>query len=185
MERDASGGSSDRSVWILRGAVVAVALVAAAISWAVTREDDPPAEAEAQSRVVDEVQLVEASAELGQPIYWSGPIAGTAPELEEVGEGGVRVRYAPEDEAGEAPAEVLTIGSYPLPDPAQALERFAARPGTVARRAQDGSQVFYDEDAPNSVYFADPSGGVQVEVYSPSAEEALQLALSGDVEPVK
>ncbi|HEU5106109.1 MAG TPA: hypothetical protein VFU11_09730 [Solirubrobacterales bacterium] len=174
---------SSGQVWMLRGAVLAVALLAAVIAWAATGDDDAsPAAAEPAARVAGEEELVDASALLGQPIYWAGPVAATTIELEEL-EDGVRVKYV-----GEDGSETLTVASYPLPDPAGALRQFAAQSGTVAREAEDGTKVFYDKNAPNSVYFADPADpadGVQVEVYAPSPALALKTALSGSVEPVK
>lgn len=178
-------GARDR-VWLLRGAVIAVALVVALIAWAATRGDDgdgSSSQAEAGARVVSEAELAEAAKALGQPVYWAGPVEGTELELEELGEGGVRVRYVPEGEEGAT--EALAIGSYPLADPVGALEAFAARPGAIVRNGEGGQQVFSSTEAPNSVYFADPAGGVQVEVYAPTPEEAMDLALSGDVEPVE
>lgn len=175
------GNLSSGQVWMLRAAVLAVALLAAVIAWAATGDDDDasPAAAEPAARVVSEEELVEAGALLGQPIYWAGPVAATTVELEEL-EDGVRVKYV-----GEDGGETLTVASYPLPDPAGALRRFAAQPGTVAREAPNGTKVFYAKDAPSSIYFADPAGGVQVEVYAPSPALALKTALSGSVEPVK
>jgi hypothetical protein len=175
------GDASAARVWPLRIAVLTVALLAALISWAATRDGDEgsPAAAESASRQVSEEELVEAGALLGQPIFWAGPLAGTTLELEEL-EDGVRVKYVRED-GGEA----LTVSSYALPDPVGDLKRFAAQPGAVAREARGGTEVFYAEDAPNSVYFADPTAGVQVEVYAPSPAVALQTALSGGVERVK
>jgi hypothetical protein len=172
---------SSRQVWMLRATVLAVALLAAVIAWVATRDGDDasPAPAEPVARVASEEELADASALLGQPIYWAGPVAGTTVELEEL-EDAARVKYV-----GEDGGETLTVASYPLPDPVGALRRFASQPGTVTREARDGTEVFYDKDAPNSVYFADPAGGVQVEVYAPSPALALKTALSGSVEPVK
>lgn len=178
------GSESGDSVWLLRGAVIAVALLAALVSWLATRDDeDGSAQAESQSRIVTEAELSEAAKTLGQPVFWAGPIEATELELEELGEGGVRVRYLPEGE--EETTEALTIGSYPQEDPAGALEGFGRRPGSIVREAKGGTKLYSSEEAPTSVYFADPTGAVQVEVYSPSPEEAMDLALSGDVVPVE
>lgn len=180
-----SGGErlSGKQVWLLRGGIVAAAAVLALVAWIATRDEGTEARVEGAARVVDEAELAEAAAVLGQPIYWAGPVEGTELELEELEGGGVQVRYVPEGEEAE-PADVLTIGSYPLADPVAALRRFARESGATVRRAEDGTRVYLSEDS-GSVYFADPGGGVQVEVYDPSFEEALSLALSGAVEPVR
>lgn len=174
----------ERQAWWLRGGIVAVAAVLALVAWVATREDEPEAQVESAARVVGEAELAEAAGSLGQPIYWAGPIEGTELELEELEGGGAQVRYVPEGEDEVAPAEVLTIGSYPLADPVAALQRFARESGATVRRGEDGTRIYLSEGS-GSVYFAAPGGGVQVEVYDPSFEEALRLALSGAVEPVE
>ena len=175
-------------VWLLRGGVVAVAIVIAVAALVATSgEDEGATTPEAGSRIVSEGELAEAAAALGQPIYWAGPVEGTELELEELPEGeGARVRYVPEGSAaGEAPANVLTIGSYEVGDAVEALEGFAAEPGATTRQGKNGLEVFTNEERPTSAYFADPEGAVQVEVYDPSAAKAMRLALSGKVEPAE
>jgi hypothetical protein len=171
---------------LLRASVVGLALIVALIAWLATRGDDkssPEAIVEGAPRIVSEAELKEVAAALGQPIYWAGPIAETALELEELGEGsGARVRYVPEgSEAGEAPATVLTIGSYPLADAAAAVRGYGERAGGVVKRGLHGQEVVTDAKRPTSVYFAGPDNSVQVEVYDPSATKAMRLALSGKV----
>lgn len=178
-----------KELWLLRGGVVAAAIVIAIVALIATSgEDEGPATLpEAGSRIVSEDELAEAAGALGQPIYWAGPVEGTELELEELPEGeGARVRYVPEGSAaGEAPANVLTIGSYEVGDAVGALENFAAEPGATTRQGKTGLEVFTNEERPTSVYFADPEGAVQVEVYDPSATKAMSLALSGKVEPAE
>ena len=85
---------------------------------------------------------------------------------------------------GEASPAVLTVGSYPLDDPQEAIESVARRPGAEIHNAHDGTEVVVSASSPTSAYFADPENSVQVEVYDPSAREALSMALSGRVRPV-
>jgi len=176
---------------MLRVGVIALAVVVALIAWLATRggDDDSsePATAEAAApRIVTVDEMREAAANLGQPIYWAGPVKGKELELKELGEGGgVQVLYQPEGTAaGEGAAKVLTVGSYPLPDPAEALEGFAKRPGAIVTQASDGSEVVSSKESPTSVYFTSPDNSVQVEVYDPSSQRAMSLATSGKVEPV-
>jgi hypothetical protein len=176
---------------LLRGGVIAIAVVVALIAWLATRGDDSgssePATPEAEAaapRIVTVDELRKAAAALGQPIYWAGPVAGKELVLKELGEGGVQVLYLPEGtEAGEGSAKSLTVGSYPLPDPEKALEGFAKRKGSTARQASDGREVVASAESPTSVYFTSPDNSVQVEVYDPSAQRAMSLALSGKVQP--
>lgn len=176
---------------LLRFGVIAVAVVVALVAWLATRDsgDDSPESAAAEvaaPRIVSVAELREAAAELGQPIYWAGSVAGKELELVELGEGGgVQVLYRPEGtEAGEGSVKVLTIGSYPLPDPAKALEGFAKRQGAVSQEAGDGREVVTSEESPTSAYFTSPDNDLQVEVYDPSPERAMAIALSEQVQPV-
>ncbi len=176
---------------LLRWGIVALAMIVGVIAWLATRDNgdgsSEPAPAEAVApRIVTVAELREAAVTLGQPIYWAGPMAGKELELSELGEGGVQVLYLPKGaEVGEQPdAYFFTVGSYPLPDPAAALEGFAKRPGTVVHRSPDGREVFVSKQRPANVYFASPDNSVQVEVYDPSSgKRALSLALSGQVSP--
>lgn len=172
---------------LLRWGVVALAVIVGVIAWLATRDgggSSEPAPEAATPRIVTVAELREAAVTLGQPIYWAGPEAGKELELNELGEGGTQVRYLPEGtEAGAGSVKSLTIGSYPLSDPTEALNGFAKRPDSHVFHATDGSEVVVSEKSPTSVYFASPDNSVQVEVYDPSAKRAMNLALSGKVQP--
>jgi hypothetical protein len=172
---------------LLRGGVVALAVLVALIAWLATRDggDDSSAPVETTGpRIVSEAELADAAATSDSPIYWAGPVPGTKLELSELESGGFFVRYLPEAaEPGEGSAGHLTVGSYPLADPARALESFAGRPGSTSRQASDGREVVTSKEQPTSVYFASPDNSVQIEVYDPSPQRAMSLALSGLVQP--
>lgn len=180
-------GVGDRP-WLLRGFVVGLALVVGALAWLATRGgDSEPAMTEpaVESRLLSAGELSEIAAQSGDPVYWAGPIPETNLELTELDEGGEQVRYLPQGtEAGDE-GEALTIGSYPLPDPSGALEAFANRPSSVTHRGKNGREVVVSKTNPTSVYFVSPDNSVQVEVYDPSPERALRLALSGRVHPAR
>lgn len=162
-----------------------MAVVVGVIAWLTTRDGDEeaPAPPTAETQIVDEAELPNLAAEVGHPVYWAGPIAGTELELTNSSEGGVEIRYLEEGaEAGEE-TNALTIGSYPLPDPQQALEAFAEQEGAIVRHSKDGRKVVSNSQQPTSVYFISPENTVQVEVYDPSAKRAMELALSGQVRP--
>jgi len=184
---DTSGAASRRR---LRVGVIGLAIVVAVVAWVATRDNgggsSEPAPAEsAPSRIVTEAELKEAAASLGQPIFWAGPMADAELELRELPQGGVQVRYLPEGtEAGAGSPELLTVGSYPLPDPTAAIAAVAKKPGELVRHLSDGRTVVAAKQSPTSVYFASSDNSVQVEVYDPSAQRAMKLALSGKVQPV-
>lgn len=172
--------------WLLRGAVVALAVVAGLVAWLATREEGggstPPAQG--GSRIVSAKELAEVAAGAGHPVYWAGPEPGRSLELIEAS-AGPQVRYVPAGtEAGREPAASLTIGSYPLPAAAASLRSFAARPGSIVRHGAGGREVVTSAARPTSVYFASPDNRVEVEVYDPSPKRAMSLALSRAVRPV-
>jgi len=169
--------------WLLRGAVIGLALLVGIVAWLATEDDDETAAtpaAVAEVRIVDEGELVGLSAEVGQLVYWAGPIEGTELEATELPEQrGVQVRYLEEGaEAGSEEAAALTVGSYPLADPTEAIDAIAAEPGAIVRTSRGGRKVVASAERPTSVYFASPDNSVQVEVYDPSPARALRLALS-------
>lgn len=176
-------GEADRR-WLLRGVVLGLAILVGAVAWITSRDDDdqaPPTAPEA--RIVEESELGELAASTGYPVYWAGTIGGTSLELTESADGSVQVRYLEEEvEAGEGPAAALTVVSYPLADPAAALDAFAGEAGSIVRSG-DGRRAVTSVDNPNSVYFVSPDNSVQVEVYDPSPKRALALVLSGQVRP--
>jgi hypothetical protein len=177
-------GEADRR-WLLRGAVVTVALVVALIAWRATSEDDEVAAApEAAWRLVSPGELGEIAAIAGHPVYWAGPRPGAKPALSEDATGNVQVRYLDDaSELEEDRGENLTVGSYPLPDPKAASANLAADPGAIVKRSPDGTELVSTEESPDSVYFADPDNAVQVEVYDPSPGRAMALARSGKIVP--
>jgi hypothetical protein len=172
--------------WLLRGVVLALALVVGVVAWLATRDDGssaPALKAEAEPRTVVTHELGSIAAVSGHPVYWAGPIPGTSLEATESADGSVQVRYLEEGAAaGEQPAAFLTVGTYPLPDPAGALKAFTKQPGSIIH-SRDGRKVATNAEKPTSVYFVNPDNTVQVEVYDPSPRRALSLALSGQVRP--
>jgi hypothetical protein len=173
---------------LVRGGVVAIAVLVALIAWLVARDEggDSPGSAAPEAgveRIVTAAELREIAAALDQPVYWAGPVAGRELELVELGRDGVQVRYVPEGSGVDGSPKSLTVGSYPLPDPSAALESVAERPGAIVRRAADGRTVLTNRRSPSSVYFTSPDNAVQVEVYDPSPARAMRLALSDRVRP--
>src|ERR1044072_6367673 len=184
----ASKPLQDKGPLLLRGAVIGLALVVGVVAWLATRDDDETSSSPsvaAEARIVSEEELAELSTDAGQSVYWAGPIDGTVLEATELAEqSGVQVRYLEEGvEAGSGEVAVLTVGSYPLADPAGAVDGLAARPGAIVRTSDDGRTVVTNSEQPTSVYFASPDNSVQVEVYDPSPARALRLALSPRVRP--
>lgn len=170
---------------MLRGAVLGLALVVGVVAWLATGDSEEQAPTvESESRIVVAGELGNIESLVGHPVYWAGPVPGAELEVTESGDGSVQVRYLDDPaEAGQESAEALTVGSYPLADPAKALDSFAKRPGSIVRRSRDGREVVTSRESPTSAYFVSPDNSVQVEVYDPASKRALGLALSGRVRP--
>jgi hypothetical protein len=92
------------------------------------------------------------------------------------------VRYLTDGaEAGDPQANFLTVGTYDDPDAVAALRRQGGEPGGVLAKAPGGATVYFERTKPRSVYLAYPGVDVQIEVYDPDFERALQLVNSGQI----
>ena len=176
---------------LLRIGVIAIAVVVALVAWLATRDSGSgstePATAEA-GRAADRHRGRTAR---------SGGDAGPADLLGRPGDGqgagaegtGRRRRPGPlparRHRGGEGLAQVAD--DRQLPAARSRPRRWKASPSATARssrrrerRARSGDQ---QAESPTSVYFASPDNSVQVEVYDPSPQRAMSLALSGKVQP--
>jgi hypothetical protein len=134
---------------------------------------------------VSQAQLEGLASSTKHPVYWAGPRDG-AYELTRTTDRRIYVRYLPSAEkVGDRSATYLTIGTYPSKNAFRSITRAASRPGAVSLRIANGGRVVLSKSAPKSVYFAYPGARYQVEVYSPSPDEARTLVLGGRVEPIK
>lgn len=182
-------GSQQGNPWVLRGIVIGLAVIVGIVAWAATSGDDEPASepaaVETEAEIISEEELADIASTAEYPVYWAGPIDGTELEVTDSGEAGVLVRYLEQgDEVGDAIADRIAIGSYPLDDPEKALDNFASQPGAVVSEDPELGTIVVNEETPSSVYFVDPDNEVQVEVYAPTPQEAMSLVRSGDVVPV-
>jgi hypothetical protein len=183
-------GNQQGNPWVLRGIVIGLAVVVGIVAWVATSggDDEPapePAAVEAEAAIVSEEELTEIASTAEYPVYWAGPIEGTELEVTDSGEAGVLVRYLEEgDEVGDAIADRIAIGSYPLDNPEKALDNFASQPGSKVQTSDELGEVVVSPNAPSSAYFVAPGNEVQVEVYDKAPGVALDLVLSGQVVPV-
>jgi hypothetical protein len=186
-ERDSAArrGLGTRT-WLLAGAIVLLATVAATVALLLSDGDDGDSPARGAPREVSVQELRSAAEAAGHPVYWAGAIPDRRLELTETARGHLFVRYLPEGaRAGDDRPAFTAVGSYPLEDAYQSAARSAARRGSVRREAPGGGIAVWTRGRPTSVYLAYPGSDVLVEVYDPSAARARQLALSGEVGPVR
>jgi hypothetical protein len=169
--------------------IVLVALLAAAVAWALIaggedEESGATAGDPAEARILSAAELQEIAAAGDAPIYWAGERPGAELEYDEGTGERVYVRYLTGGaEAGSPLPGYLTIATYPLADPAGALQANARRTNTRVQRAEGGALVWANPDRPQSVYLAEPGADHQVEVYDPDPARARAIALSGEVVP--
>lgn len=176
-------GVGDRP-WLLRGAVLGLALVVGVVAWLANRDGGEEKAVAGGAHIVSTTELQELAGE-GESIYWAGPMADKSIELSEK-EGGISIRYLDQGaEVGERQGAFLTVVTFPMAKPAAALKRFAAEPRTVVRTAPNGRKLFTSKAKPTNYYFASPDEKAQVEVYDPSPGRAFHLASSGEVRPVE
>ncbi|HWB69642.1 MAG TPA: hypothetical protein VG518_06660 [Solirubrobacterales bacterium] len=143
-------------------------------------------EAKTNAVALSETELISKVGELGQPVFWIGPRAGTESyELSSTPDGSVYIRYLTGGaKAGEERADFLTIGTYPVPGAAKALGDAAQKEGEALARHK-GFEVLGSPQATSAYVVFDDQPDIQVEIFSPQAGEADQLAGSGALTQVE
>jgi hypothetical protein len=167
------------------GAIVAVIIGVALLAWLVLGgDDDGGGSNEPQEVSVEDLQEEAGSADL--PIYWAGPQAGTTYEFTETDDGSVYVRYLPEDaEIGDPSPDFLTVATYPIENGYARVLAAAEQKGAETEELPNGGLALSDPARPSSAYLAYEGEPYQVEVYDPSPDRALDLVVSGAVQPVR
>ncbi len=172
----------------LLGVGMATLVVVLLVAWLLI-DDNGSEQTQAGSSTAAEVVSVESlrstAAEQETPLYWAGPPEGSELELSQPSFDRTYVRYLTGGaEAGDQ-RPFLTVGSYLLPDPVAALRAQGEQPDGVLVSAPGGGIVYFSKERPESVYLAYPDTGVEVEVYAPNFQQALQLVTSGRIVPVE
>lgn len=201
MPEEASGASEPANVESGRrirrpeirvGAVIAIAIAVAVVVWvAVGRGGSSDEHAAATSTaasdrlgpVAQSQQAIAAlSKSLGEPIYWMGPKSGYTYELLRTSDGRAYVRYLPSGvKPGDPRADFTLVATYPFKNSYDALKAVS---GSNAINLPGGGIAAVAPHYPKSVRLSFPGVDYQIEVYDPSPARSLQIALSGDVQPV-
>jgi hypothetical protein len=178
-----------------RATVLAFAAILVGVAvWGLTacnRDGDPStgssemAMATGDARIVSESDLASLPSEVGHQVFWAGPLSGTKLEFSSDETGNVHLRYLTEDaDAGDAKQSYLNIGSYPFAGAYEATRKLANGPNVV-KVTEHGGIGFYDPSNPYSVIIAwQNQPDLQVEVYDPEKNRALEIVRSGDIVPV-
>lgn len=167
---------------------VAGLMVAAAIAvvvWLIVRDSgsaspQPVAQPSAKAAPIT-VAGLRTLGSIGIPIYWAGVRRGYHLELTKTNTGSVYIRYLPSGVQVGSQNQYLTIGTYPMKRAFAVTKRLAAGDTSVPVGVKHGGVGFYSRARSVSVFFAYPRSAYQVEVFSPTAGEALRLVESGRV----
>lgn len=121
-----------------------------------------------------------------RPTYWAGDLPGRRIELTEAGRDNVYVRYLTGDAVvGDGRPAFTTVGTYPLEGAYREVERRSKARDQEAKPAPGGGLATWSAKRPSSVYVGYPGSDQLVEVYDPDPQRARELALSGEVGPVR
>lgn len=178
-----------RALTIRVGAAVAIALAVGSGVWLLAVDDrstNDAATSSTEAVLVSARGLGDVAERAHHPVYWAGPIAGTSYELTRTKDGRIYVRYLPKGvEAGDPRPKYTTVGTYPRTDAYGVLRKASMRPGEKAYNTTGGAFVLTNAKTATSAYFAFNGSPYLVEVFNPSPSKALQLALSGQIAPVR
>jgi hypothetical protein len=179
--RDELGGYLSMRVM----AALTVAVAGALAAWLfVIRGDEASSGRLGEPRSVTATELARFARSLGHPVYWAGEHPDAIYELTQMADGRVYVRYLTAGAAiGDGRPDFLTVATYPADDALDELREASVERDAILEAAPHGGLVVIDETRPTSVYLAYPGSDYQIEVYDPSPERALDLALSGRVKP--
>jgi hypothetical protein len=169
------------------GAVVAVVLGLGLLAFVLLSGGDDDGETSSSgAREVSVEELQETASSRERPVFWAGPRSGATYEFTETSDGSTYVRYLTGGaEVGDPSPNFLTVATYPLNNGYARVLAASEREGAETTELQNGGIALVNQDRPSSVYLAYPRGKYQVEVYDPSPEEALDLVVSGAVQPVR
>jgi len=194
-EAPTPAAGSRRTLRILRTAllVLAIFLIAAIVVWVLDGgggggggKGEFDEALPGAPRIVSAGELREAAAASPVPVYWAGRRPGAELELSEAAAARSYVRYLSGGaEAGDPKPAYLTVGTYRLPHAYKQLKADAKSSGGKLRKAPHGLRAWQDASSPTSVYLAKPGAAFQVEVYDPSPKQALAVAVSPQLQPVR
>lgn len=193
MTDDGSAGASEPRglslpgrIRLIAGAVVALVVIVVALLVLWPSGDDQP-EIKANKPVIVSVQqLRRFTTTLNRPVYWAGEIAGARFELTKTSQSHVYIRYLPRGVvAGDKRPRYTTVATYRVPRAyAVTLDR-ARRERATQQKAPGGGLAIVYRQRTSSVYLTYPGADYLVEVYDPNASKARELALSGQVGPLR
>jgi hypothetical protein len=176
-----SGKSSSRM------AVLGVVLIVAAIVlWILMNDDDsgPVPAATPPALMTNAAGFPEIAATIGARVYWAGDLDGRQLEITQTA-GDILVRYLPAGVSfGVYKTHYVAILTHPQADAFASVQVDAMKPKASVTKLAHGGLAVTQAARPLTVTLAFPDKPVRVDVTSPTAGEAQQLADSGKIRPV-
>ena len=121
--------------------------------------------------------------QLGHSIYWVGAQQGVTHEVTFVGRN-LYLRALPTGVAVGSTTPYTTVGTHEQANAYEGLVSASKVAGASSQQLRGGALVVVPAGKPTSAYFAFPNTTLLMEVYDPTAGEALKLVVSGAVQPI-
>lgn len=171
--------------------VVGIALVAGISVWFMTgcnrdgKDVAMTSGSPSDARIVPTDEIASVAEEAGHTVFWAGERPDTEIEFTDDPSKNVHLRYLTDGkEAGTAEQTFLDIGTYPFSN-AYETTRELSQQASVNKVPVEGGVGFYGKKNPYSVIMAfSDEPDLQIEVYHPEKDGALDVVRSGDIVPV-
>lgn len=189
-DRSPATGMKKRGLYRLTPFVIAVICIAvfciAAITVVVIKYTSPQhlgvqfALKAADGKVaLTERQLRDVVVGEGLTVYWLGPEDGALYTLISVNANQIYVRYLPGGQGlNDAGANFRVIGTYASKDAFTITQNEAKTANSVGFINSEGNAIYYNTNRPLSVYVGLKNSPNQIEIFNPTARQALFEALT-------
>ena len=127
---------------------------------------------------LSEGELKSVVAELGEDVYWAGPMRGAKYTINAQNTGAIYVRYLPngKDISDNSP-RFRVVATYKEKNGYDATLAAGNQPNGVSlARSDDKGVIYYSKQSPTNVYVAFKSQPFQIEIFDPESETALSIA---------
>jgi hypothetical protein len=131
---------------------------------------------------LSEGELKDVVQQLGENVYWAGPVRGAKYTINAQNVGAIYVRYLPDGKGiSDTSPKYRVIATYKEANGYDAtLAAGNQANGVSVVRPDKLGVLYYNKNTPTNVYLAFKSAPYQIEIFDPSAEVALALANDTD-----
>lgn len=127
---------------------------------------------------LSEDELRDVVRELGETVYWAGPVRGAKYTINAQNTGAIYVRYLPggKDISDNSP-RFRVIATYKEENAYDATVAAGNQANGVSlNRADESGVIYYNKNSPTNVYVAFKTQPFQIEIFDPEAETSLAIA---------